>query len=188
MPKDCYRRTKKVNKPALTFKDNFWSRKRVEQNVKVKEIAELLGINYKTASAYLTGQAMPHEEYIKTLCEYFDVDLIEGTREFDKAYKSYDAERRRSLKLSAKTKRKIEEKIKPEPKFEEPTSTEDVTEKIAERSDKLFEAVYGNLKDYKEYKAFVEYLVMHSDADVLEWLYWKVDYKTFKKVEQILEE
>ena len=34
---------------------------------------------------------MPTESTIKTLCEYFDVDILKGTQEFKKAHQEWDA-------------------------------------------------------------------------------------------------
>ena len=192
MPKGIYDRKKGGRKVALTYKDNFWSKRRVEYNVTIDEIAELLHINQKTASAYFTGQCKPHDDQIKTLCEFFDVDIIEGTREFYKAYKSYDSSRKRELKLSAKTKKKIEEATKEEPAWnDEPTPVEKVAEEIAEavaiKTDKVMEAVYKKLC-YEDYKALMRFVVLNENADIEKWLYTKVDYDTFKEIEKILGE
>lgn len=189
MPKGHYERKKNIKKCAITYKDNFWSKKRVEQNVNVKEIALLLDAKYQTVSAYFTGQLVPHEDQIKTLCEYFDVDLIEGTREFHKAHRAYDATHKRTLVLSAKTKKKIEQAKKPEPSWEdEPTPIEKVAQEIKERQDKIFGAVYGKVS-YREYTDLMEQVILdEGDFDLAKWLYNRVDYETFNSIIKSLEE
>ena len=189
------RKKTRIVKPALTYKENFWSKKRVEQNVKISDIATLLEIKPKTASAYFTGQSVPHNDQIATLCEYFNVDPIEGEREFYNAHKTYDAERKRTLVLSAKTKRTITEATK-RPNNNTPTLEEDTTfveqvakeiyEKEEQRKDKLFEAVYGKLDCWKTFKEFA--IFVSRNVDVREWLYGKVDFETYEKVKKILEE
>lgn len=192
MPKGVYDRTKCAKKVALTYKDNFWSKKRVENNMTANDIAELLGIKVKTASAYFTGQSMPSDDLIKDLCDYFEVDFISGKREFDIAHKKYDALHKRELKLSAKTKKKIEEAKKEEPAWDdEQTPVEKVAEEIAEvvaiKTDKVMEAVYKKLC-YEDYKALMRFVVLNENADIEKWLYTKVDYDTFKEIEKILGE
>lgn len=195
MPKGYYERKKGIKRPAVTFSNNFWSKKRVEQNITMKEIAELLGIKVKTASSYFTGQALPPESLIMKLCDFFDVDTIEGEREFINAHKAYDAMHKRTLILSAKTQSKIKEATKIStdrtPTLEEePTLAEQVAKEIYEkeeqRKDKLFEVVYGKLDCWKAFKEFA--ILINRNADVREWLYGKVDFDTYEKVKKILEE
>ena len=195
MPKGIFNRKTMAKRPAITFKDNFWSRKRVEANITMKEIAELLEIKVKTASAYFTGQIVPHEHQIKLLCELFNVDTLEGEREFIKAHKAYEAPHKRTLILSAKTKSKIAKATKRPnnntPTLEEePTLAEQVAKEVYEkeeqRKDKLFEAVYGKLDCWKTFKEFA--IFVSRNVDVREWLYGKVDFETYKKVMDILEE
>lgn len=195
MPKGHYERKKGIKKPAVTFSNNFWSKKRVEQNITMKEIAEFLGIKVKTASAYFTGQALPPERLIMKLCDFFDVNPIEGEREFINAHRAYDATHNRTLILSARTQSKIKEATKistdSTPTLEEePTLAEQVAKEIYEkeeqRKDKLFEVVYGKLDCWKTFKEFA--IFINRNADVREWLYGKVDYDTYEKVKKILEE
>ena len=194
MPKGIYDRSKRrAKRVAVTFRDNFWSKKRVEQNVTIDEIAELLEINKKTASAYFTGQLVPHEYQIKTLCEYFGVDIIEGTREFYNAHKHYDATHKRTLKLSAKTQKKIEEATKEEPAWnDEPTPVEKVAEKIREQEEaykrlvespydpnKIVELLYGKIP----FMLFNEvYVALERGLRVDEIIYGKIDYEIYCKV------
>ena len=62
------------NKNSYAFKDNFWSKKRVEGNYKISDMAELLECPYSSAGAIFGGKSMPSEEQIKKLCEFFNVD------------------------------------------------------------------------------------------------------------------
>lgn len=181
----------KKNRPAFTFKDNFWSKKRVEQNVSIQDVAELLNINVKTASSYFTGQQCPHEEQIKIICDFFDVDVIEGTREFINAHKKYDATHKRVLTASAK-KPKESKKVKAAESTDTANETDiiipkDTPIKVVGFTDnrKVIEKIlYGTLSydDFELFKARLD-----GVGDPLELIYDKVDYRTFRRVEKALE-
>ena len=181
----------KKNRPAFTFKDNFWSKKRVEQNVSVQDVAELLNINVKTAGSYFTGQQCPHEEQIKIICDFFDVDIIEGTREFINAHKQYDATHKRVLAASAK-KPNESKKVKAAKVTETANETDiiipkDTSIKVVGFTDnrKVIEKIlYGTLSydDFELFKARLD-----GVGDPLELIYDKVDYRTFRRVEKALE-
>ena len=92
-------------KAPHTFKDNFWSKLRVERELTVKELATLCGVNEKIMSTFFTGQCMPDDIIVKDLCEYFGVDFNQGQLEFQHAHAKYRAERSRKLMYSAKKKK-----------------------------------------------------------------------------------
>ena len=175
-------------KAALTYKDNFWSKKRVEQNTTMSEIAELLDINVKTASSYFTGQECPHEDQIKTLCEFFGVDLILGTREFINANKQYDATHNRVLQVSArKPKVTREKKIykKTEDKRVEDVKIPPMTVTgFVDNRSRVERLVYGIL-GYDDFQTFRECL-FDGAGDPLKVVYGKVDIDVFKAVEKAL--
>ena len=185
MPKGHYER--KGQYPAKTYKDTFWSKKRIDNNILIKDLAEMFGVSRSSMGAYFTGYLVPPEPLIDTLCEYFGVDKIEGTREFIKAHKEYDAEcNERTLKASAKKpKERKEEKpttqAKPVVEVEQPIEEKKGmtdTEKI-ETVKKL---AYGKVS-YDDFSGMDSLSV----DKVEETVYGKVDYVTFKTVERILE-
>ena len=200
MPKGHYERKKGIKKPAVTFKDNFWSRKRVEANVTMNEIADLLGINVKTASAYFTGQLIPHEEQIKTLCDFFDVDVIEGTREFVNAHKTYEGERKRIMKASAKPKTKttpITETSVFEPVPTKETISADSltagTMPAEECKDCCIEPekdytpviklLYNSGKvDFETYNEFIDHLMLEGEEEAKKFIFDHVCYELFIKI------
>ena len=154
----------------------------------------MLDTKSTTTNAYFTGQLVPSEEKVKTLCEYFDVDIVTGTREFLNAHKEYDRKHDRTLVMSAKTKEKIEKAKKPEPKWDElndePTLVEKVSEAITERTDKIMEAVYKHVS-YRDYCDLMRELFMDLNGtfDLKAWLYGKVkDFETYSSILKKLEE
>lgn len=94
-----------------TFKDNFWSKLRVERELTVKELATLCGVNEKSMSTFFTGQCMPDDIIVKDLCDYFGVDFNQGQLEFQHAHLKYRAERSRKLMYSAKKKKVKQEDV-----------------------------------------------------------------------------
>lgn len=111
---------------ARTFKDTFWSKKRVENDITVVELANYLNRSRAITGAYLTGFAMPDNDVIKALCNFFDVDLFEGKKEFENAHKRYFAEHNRTLKARATKKVTTQTKKKETPVVtEEPVATEE---------------------------------------------------------------
>ena len=187
-------------KYAITYKDNFWSKKRVEHNIKTEEIADLLGIKWKTASAYFTGQVVPHEEQIKTLCDFFGVDIVEGTREFENAHKHYDAERKRTMKASAKPKTKttpITETSVFEPVPTKETISADSltagTMPAEECKDCCIEPekdytpviklLYNSGKvDFETYNEFIDHLMLEGEEEAKKFIYDHVCYELFIKI------
>lgn len=152
---------------AYAKKDTFWNKQRVEKGLTLKEISELVGEKEKTVSAYFTGFLMPSDSTIKTLCDLFDVDFHTGNLEFQHAHRDYVGEHDLTLKCSSKKKGK-----------KELNSEEDV-----------LDALYGVLscKEFIDiYNAFDGYAGDTTDARRI--LYSKVDYDTYNRIIEILEE
>jgi transcriptional regulator with XRE-family HTH domain len=153
---------------AYAKKDTFWNKQRVEKGLTLKEISELVGEKEKTVSAYFTGFCMPSESTIRTLCDLFDVDFHTGSLEFQHAHKQYKAEHDLSLKYSSKKKSKKKDI----------TSDEDI-----------LDALYGVLprKEFLDvYKAL--YIAVDDSIDYRRILYNAVDYDTYCKINQVIEE
>lgn len=186
---------------ARTYKDNFWSKKRVEHNVKTEEIADLLGIKYKTASAYFTGQAVPHEEQIKTLCDFFNVDIVEGTREFENAHKHYDAEGKRTMKMTATPKKtkttpitetSIFDLVPPEEKISADSLTtgtmpaeecKDCCIEPEKDYTSVVKLLYDSGKvDFETYNEFIDHLMLEGEEEAKKFIFDHVNYDLFIKI------
>ncbi len=68
----------------------FWNVTRVNNNLTLKEVSELIGVPESTCGRYFAGLAVPPENTVDKLCELFDVDRIQGMREFINANKKWD--------------------------------------------------------------------------------------------------
>lgn len=157
---------------AFAKKDTFWNKQRVEKGLTLKEISELVGEKEKKVSAYFSGFLMPRESTIRTLCDLFDVDFHTGNLEFQHAHKQYKAERDLSLKYRSTQKGK--KKNTPS----SITSDEDI-----------LDALYGVLprKEFLDiYKAL--YIAVDDSVDYRRILYNAVDYDTYCKINQVIEE
>lgn len=168
---------------ARTFKDTFWARKRVENNITVRELSKLIKCSRATTGAYFTGFMIPDDEKIKVLCDFFDVDFIRGKREFINAHKKYDVDYKRVVvvKSSSKTMQECE-------KTEEPVVTEKPVikeERVMGDSDKL-DAVKRLLYNKVSYDLYC--LIENTPVDKIEETLYdnKVDYVLFNLVRDIL--
>ena len=99
-------------KAPHTFKDNFWSRQRVEKGMTVREIAEVLGVREKRVGMYFSGQCLPDDQFVRDICDLFDVDFHTGNLEFQHAHRAWKAEHTRKLVSSAK--KPVKKTIEPE--------------------------------------------------------------------------
>ena len=185
---------------ARTYKDNFWSKKRVEHNIKTEEIADLLGIKYKTASAYFTGQAVPHEEQIKTLCDFFGVDIVEGTREFENAHKHYDAEGKRTMKATAKpmtkttpiTKTSVFEPVPTKETISADSLTagtmpaeecKDCCVEPEKDYTPVIKLLYNSGKvDFETYNEFIDHLMLEGEEEAKKFIFDHVCYELFIEI------
>lgn len=159
-----------------TFKDTFWCRKRVEQNITVQEIADAVHLSTGIVGMYLTGQRMPTDETIKQLCDLFDVNFLEGKSEFVKAYKLWDSEPHRVVKYRS------EQQVTKTPKETIDTSMAKKPQNVPES---VLEVLYGKLPQ-KAFKAILE--GTESEIDPLEYLYDKVDFDDYMKIYNAMKE
>lgn len=161
---------------ARAFKDNFWSRKRIESGFKVHEVAELLHLSDGIVGMYFTGQRVPTEDTIKKICTFFGVDIVEGTREFANAAKVWDAEvKGREAKLHSNTGVHsnagvgvVSEEVVP--------ITPVVVEPAQSVPESLLKALYKKVP-YEDFKAILDGNM--SESEVLALAYDKVDFDTF---------
>ena len=168
-----------IERGVRTYRDNFWSRKRIEQNIKISEVAEAVHLSCGIVGMYFTGQRMPTDETIKDICGLFDVDFLEGKREFLNANKAWDAQYSRKAVLSTNAKPKAVKKRK------YTRRVETVTEQPQTPSDSVLEVLYGKLPQ-KAFRAILE--GTESEIDPLEYLYDKVDFDDYMKIYNAMKE
>lgn len=186
----------------LAFKDTFWNRLRVENNITIKELASYLHLSDGAVGMYLTGQTMASESVIKQLCDYFSVDLLKGTQEFEKAHKAWDAEHKRTLRVKGgsiptgvKSDSKPAEKPAPE-KSEVLLTMDEAGVEVAKNTKfvsastefvstsvkkKVLKATYGKVK----MDLFLEYYD-NAVSDPLGFFYGKVDYPVYQEIEDAI--
>lgn len=181
----------------LAFKDTFWNRLRVETNITIKELASYLHLSDGAVGMYLTGQAMPSESVIKQLCDYFSVDLLKGTQEFEKAHKTWDAERKRTLRVTGgaiPTGAKPADKPAPE-KSEASIMMDEAGAEVVKNTEfvptpefvstsvkkKVLKATYGKVK----MDLFLEYYD-NAVSDPLGFFYGRVDYPVYQEIENAI--
>ena len=167
--------TKKINSTNMVhaFRDNFWSRKRVEAKFTIDDIAKYLGKSRAATGMYFTGQIMPPQDCIKLLCSLFGVDELEGEREFRKAVKAYD------LLVAPK---KAELTCNTEPVVEEDDAQMEF-ESIVEPNNDIFKLVYGKLS-FEEFNTFFDLVAKGSNP--LELIYGKVSFDEYKAIADVL--
>lgn len=159
-----------------TFKDTFWCRKRVEQNITVQEIADAVHLSTGIVGMYLTGQRMPTDATIKQICDLFDVDFLEGKSEFTKACKLWDSEPHRVVKY------KSEQQVTKTPKEVTDTSTAKKPQSVPES---VLRLIYGKVPR-EMFEAISE--GTEGTTDPLEYLYNKVDYDEYVKIRNAMKE
>ena len=165
-----------------TFKDNFWSRKRVECDMKIREIGEAINKPLKRVGQYFTGQALPNDDVIHDLCDLFDVDFVTGKREFINANKVWVGEHDKDL-VSCKrvNKQKKATVKKDEPKeLDNPTKTLD-----ADTITYIATKIYGKV-DYQEFIRIIDLLSLGTElSKLLDMVYGRVDFNVFMLLDDI---
>lgn len=81
-------RQSNMRNPVL-ISDTFWSKKRIENNLSIKDLGEMIGASYTQTSKYLTGQQIPPEPMLKKLCDLFDVNYDVGLTEANIAHANW---------------------------------------------------------------------------------------------------
>lgn len=168
----------KTNHAPFTRKENFWSRKRVENSVTLKEIANLLGKKETTVGAYFSGQLMPNDDTIHTLCDFFDVSFNDGQIEFQHAHREWKARHYAPAVYSAK---KVTGKRVPSEK--ETTTSETPSNESVVKMKTLLKRLYGVLS-CEDFVTVYNCLIhgRQSTFNLGEALYGKVDYDAYNEI------
>ena len=87
-----------MGKNARVYSNTFWSKKRCDNNLSIKDLSDLLGSSYTQTSKYLTGQTIPPEPAMHKICELFDVEFDVGKKEFYDAHANWEDEKNSKAK------------------------------------------------------------------------------------------
>jgi transcriptional regulator with XRE-family HTH domain len=167
------------NNKIRALKDNFWSRKRLEVGLSIRDVAEAIHFSTGITGMYFTGQRMPTETTIKQICDLFDVDIIEGTREFVNACRFWDAEFGVKSRL----------RVKPEVLDNYKVSSWANVDNEPEQSEIVCESVLRELYrkiPYEDFETILEGNV--GGTEVLKLAYKKVDFDTYIKLVKLIKE
>ena len=165
--------------------DNFWNRLRVERNIRYVDLAELFPHlkSFSSIGVWFSGQVMPRDEYIRVLCDFFDVDFDEGKREFQKAHDVWKSSKHANLRVTTGT-----SEIKPILEVTGEGNARMVTTTgegdASMRSSDIFELVYGKLP-YDLFRKFCD-LVAGNDKNALELVYGKVTFEEFIIIQKVI--
>lgn len=168
----------RTNPPRIprTYKENFWSRKRVEANCTLKEIATAIGRAEKLVGMWFTGQYMPRDGVVRDICNLFDVDFNEGQLAFQKAHLEWKAEHKTETKYSGVNKSKKTKKCEvKEGELEISNIAEVVLALYGKISCEAFLTVYNAITSGKP-----------NDCDIEQLIYGKVDFKTYQQIITIM--
>lgn len=170
--------------------NTFWNNKRTEIGFTVAEVTQGLNgrIDKHRLTKYLNGTAMPSDDDIKIICDFFDVDFKEGKREFRKANKAWKKIHRPSMKdiKGAESSAEVEpvdttEDTKPVSETEVVASTP-TSETPEIDANAIGSMLYGTLS-YHEFIHVMEAINEDKNTgSVAEILYGQVDFDTFNKV------
>lgn len=178
------------------YTDTFWSKKRIEKNMTIAQLAKDIGVHRVSVGKYLTGMYLPSDEIIKQFCDLFDVDFMRGKGEFFKAHQTYKVQHGKKSAVHRVEKKvdvvvdKSEVEAEPvaEPKKFSMSNwvTKDIeVEPVAPVANQALELIYGKLS----YQDFMQVFNVIHDGDYSEpmkMLYGKVDFKLFTSVERLL--
>lgn len=160
------------HRKAFTFKDTFWSKLRIEKDLSLQDIADIVGLSDASIGQYFSGATIPPDRTLMDICDLFDVDYETGRLEFERANRAWKAEHDKTLKYSARVPYQKKRKA---PEHKDISNAEDVLNAIYSKvSCSDFVAIYN--------------LIMGNttDVDPLEILYGKVDYDTYYKIIKII--
>jgi len=156
-----------MNRNSYAKKDTFWNRVRAEKGIKIKEVAEFLHRPEGSVGMYFSGQVMPNENTIRTLCDFFDVEFDKGVLEFQHANRNWKAEHNAKLQYRSNT----------------PVAIPEMTTHVEE----ILKTLYGVIS-CEDFVAIYNHLISGSatNFDVEELIYGKFDYATYCKIRDIL--
>lgn len=144
---------------ARASTDTFWSNKRVESGITLKDLSDYLKMDSTRVCRILSGQILPSTMTAIAICDLFDVDYAVGAKEFVKANQAWD---------KAQHKREKQNQV-----------MRDVLQEKRAESHAFMEALYGAIS-YDDFKAIMVGKV--AKPDIPEYLYGRVDYDTYTRL------
>jgi transcriptional regulator with XRE-family HTH domain len=185
------RHAKAIQHSAYTYKDNFWSNRRVEKGYTLRDIKTAFDnkIPLGTIGAYFCGKSMPNDEFIKAVCELLDVDFMIGKGKFSEAHRKYRATHSREL---VATDRKPRKYPGDNLKFDYPLN--EISEYVFE-DDPLYDAnkiavvsriIYSRV-GYPEYVQIIRMMKesLHP-GEIFNAIYGKIDFDVFSELARVL--
>jgi transcriptional regulator with XRE-family HTH domain len=193
--------------------ETFWNLLRVENGLKIREIAEMTGFSIGMISNWFNGVAMPNENQIKEICKLFEVDYETGKNQFEVGYRRFHGRNDKTISTPPRTASNGEHEMVAE--YAKPT-TDDYVDEVAEvlglngdtdgniktepdvdvydtrtdeqqsKIDRILDYIYTTMNRdiYDEFKSMMaEFYNLDS---LLDWLYQNVDRKTFCAIYKII--
>lgn len=157
------------NKGTRTYKDNFWSRKRIEKGLSGKEIADALGVNCTGVYNWFTGRNIPSDDNIRKLCELFEVDYKTGKQEFFNAHNEWYSWKHDDKKVC---------------KFTQGDNVSLKASKI-DAGSRALKLIYGNIPQ-RLYQEVEHRIVQGRYKEVFRFLYGNIDVDTCYEVMSVL--
>lgn len=167
--------------------DNFWQKTRQDANLTMKDVTELINLDRKalnlqelaktTVSKYFTGQVLPSDRTVQSLCNIFNVDLTLGKNEMRTAYIEWHREAKETTKVAEpEITKETSEDIEDIPQCADPTTftTPNPVETVVRN-------LYGKIP-YDDFKIVENAAVNSYTARMLcEAIYGNVSYATFNR-------
>ena len=190
-----------MGKRVRAAKTTFWNKLRVENDIKMTDIADMCKVSQGTVGNWFSGRQVPSEFHSNELSDLFGIDRNKGYQEFINSHKSWDSDRGR-MKFSLfgtppvcpKQTYKKKSKAKVEPKVE---SNPDLIEALPIlRPDRVHyetvvikdacRVVYGKLS-YEDYEHF-SWITYNGypPTEITEFLYGKVEFEEYIEVFNLL--
>lgn len=76
---------------GIACKDTFWSNLRIERGITINQISQDTGLPLGSLTTYFSGEHVPREYALRTLCYYFGIDVDKGREEFIQGHEIWDA-------------------------------------------------------------------------------------------------
>lgn len=71
--------------------NNFWTKKTIECGLSMKDVAKIMEVSVSTARGYFSGLCRPSKDKIEAICDRCNVDIVDGTHEFNKEYNLWES-------------------------------------------------------------------------------------------------
>lgn len=166
---------------AKGAKETFWNKLRIENSLRIKDVAEMLGLSIGTIGCWFSGQGVPNADNVKAICELFEIPYDKGYGEFIKANQKWDLDKgQRKIWMYSPESIEI-----PDSEKSKRTKKAKKAKTVPVQTDRtdIIKYLYGRL-------AFVEYMQLQTyladNVDPMPYLYGKVSFDEFVEVRKII--